>query len=1194
MKKVITLLVAIIALFSISSFAQPGTICNAGFNFTVNGSNNTVQFVPTTINTSALLHHQWIFGDGTGGSDLANPSHSYAAAGSYYVTHIVTYRSPNDSNLVQCYDSIGRLVSIAGLPACNIHADFSFVRDSIQTNKVYFSNLSTGSNPNTIVKWYFGDGTFSNDANPTHSYQTSGAYSVCLAVRRDSLCADDTCKIVQVQVPNNTCNLQVNFNSQVDSSNNLLVHFFNQSTPLASSDSIQWLFGDGSFSTALNPSHTYNQGGIYTVCLLIQRNTPGTVPCVREYCQAITLVGTPPPACNIHSNFSFVRDSIPTNIVHFTNLATGTDPNSVVKWYFGDGTFSYDLNPTHTYQTSGAFTVCLAVRRDSLCADDTCKVVQVSNNTCNLQAYFTSEADSSNPLQVHFFNQSAPMASGDSVRWTFGDGSSSTGYYPSHTYAQGGTYNVCVIVTRNVPGTVPCIREYCHSIIVQQQTTCNLVAGFVFYRDSIPGTTLSTYRFENTSTPLSSIDSSFWDFGDGSPIVINPNNPLTHTYAQPGTYIVCLKVKKVLAGSTTVVCERQVCHTIVITTPPPCNFSINFDWRQDSVNRRKVIFTNTSQAVSSGAQWNFGDGSSSYGWNADHIYDRPGQYLVCLKITVNNTCIKDTCKLIWVSDSTNVCNLQVNYSSIADSNDSHTIHFFNQTSPSASGDSLYWTFGDGSFSTSINPTHTYNQGGWYPVCLTVERNTSAGAAPCVRQLCNTIFVQQDCNLTPGFTFYSDTINAGNSAVYHFTNTTTPLNSADSVLWYFGDGSPVVVNNNFPVHTFPGAGVYTVCISVKQRVAGTVNFCVKQRCETIVVTGPPPACNLDVNFSWHPDSVSRHTIYFNNLTTAQPSNAIATWNFGDGSGSYNWNPDHIYTQPGQYTVCLKVTLNNACIKDTCKVITVLPTQQDSCNNLAVSFTTHPDSANSRKLYFTNTTPVSSAAVTAHWSFGDGIAGNGWNADHTYAQPGWYVVCLTVTTGNNCTRVSCDSVFVQGGIVPPLNCDSIHLGYVYRRDGYMSNKLYFFATSSRPTLQQQWTFTRLADNSTITVNERDPVHVFSDTGRYRVCVRASYWGGCVKEYCNTIKINRTTVPSQCILQAYPNPAHSNVSVNLQLQQPGLITASIFNSQSILLRQYTQQGFVGNNLVTLNIQTLAPGFYTVRLMYGGRVCYTRFQKF
>jgi PKD repeat protein len=825
MKKIFTLLFAIITVLSATSFAQPGTPCNAAFTFTVNGSNNTVQFAPLNINTSALLQHQWIFGDGTAGSNIASPSHVYTP-GTYHVIHVVSYRSPNDSNLVSCADSADALVTITGLPACNIHSYFSFVRDSIQTNKVYFGNLSTGTHPNTVTRWIFGDGTVSYDANPTHIFQISGAYTVCLTVMNDSLCANDTCKIVQVQLPTNTCNLQPYFTSQVDSSNHLLVHFYNQGTPLVSTDSVTWIFGDGSVSHDANPSHTYSQGGTYNVCLVVKRSTLGVVPCVREFCQVIALA-TPPPACNIHADFSFVRDSIQSNTIHFTSLTTDTVPWNTIRWTFGDGTTSSDINPTHTYATSGAYTVCLSIKRDSTCGDDTCKIVQVQVpvNNCNLQAYFSSLVDSSNNLQIHFFNQTGGFLPGDSLQWSFGDGGISAALNPLHTYNQAGTYNVCLVVKRFTAGTVPCVREYCKTITLQQ---------------------------------------------------------------------------------------------------------------------------------------------------------------------------------------------------------------------------------------------------------------------------------------------------------------------------------------------------------------------------------PNSCNLSANFNWYSDSSNNRKIYFNNLTATQAANSSANWTFGDGTSSSSWSPDHIYAQPGQYAVCLNVSINGTnCFSDTCGVVSIAANPQDSCV-IRPGFVNTADSLNRRKIYFTNTTVASSAVANAHWSFGDGTASYDWNAVHVYNAPGLYVVCLTVSTPNNCTNVICDSVLVQGNPVPPVNCDSIQLAYVYRRDAYMSNKLFFFATSNRPVLQQQWKFTRLADNSAVTVNQNDPVHVFGDTGVYQVCLRAGYWGGCVKEYCHTVTINRTNTPSQCILHAFPNPAHSNVSVNVQLNQGGIITASVFNAQSILLRQYTQQGLAGNNLVTLNIQTLAPGFYTVRLLYGGRVCYTRFQKY
>ncbi len=835
MRKIITLLLLTITAFTHSSFAQPGTVCNPEFNFTVAG--NTVQFVPAIINTSALLQHYWMFDDGHN-SNLNSPLHIYAATGIYNVKHIVKYHSPNDSNVIACTDSAVRQVIITGPAPCNLHANFSFERDSVQTNKVYFSNHSTGTTPNTIIKWTFGDGTFSYDNNPTHIYNVSGAYTACLLVRRDSLCADDTCKIVQVQVPANACNLVAYFGSHIDSLNFLTVHFTNYSTPLVTTDSIRWTFGDGTSSADINPSHSFTAPGTYNVCLRVK------------------------------------------------------------------------------------------------------KVTQ--------------------------------------------------------------------------PGAATCVREFCKTIIVQQQ--CNLVANFSFHRDTTSGIVANTLRFENTSTPLTGIDSSLWDFGDGSPVVINPNNSLPHVYTAPGNYIVCLRVKKIQTNSTAVLCERQICHTIVVTAPPViCNLEVNFNWHADSANRRKINFNNLSTPHTSNAisLWTFGDGNSSNGWNADHIYAQPGQYRVCLKISLNNTCIKDTCQLIVVRDSTVIppCNLVVYFSALQDSVVETKTHFTNLSTSLATTDSIRWTYGDGTSSNDISPSHTYAAVGTYTVCLWVKKNnTQPGAVPCVGEFCR----------------------------------------------------------------------------------------------TIIVPAPSTACNISVHFNWHTDSANRRKINFNNQSTTPTSNIISIWNFGDGNSSNGWNADHIYTQPGRYTVC-----------------------------------------------------------------------------------------LTIIKENVCTRVWCDSVLVQGSTVPPVNCDSIRLNYVYRRDAYMPNKLFFFATSNFPVAQQIWTFTKLPNGTTVTVNQNDPVHVFGDTGSYRVCLKGYFRGGCVKEYCDVVRIFNTATASQCFLHAYPNPAHNQVSVNMQLQQPELITASVYNLQNMLVLRRTQQGFTGNNLVTLNIENLMPGYYIIRLVYGNKVCYTRFRK-
>jgi hypothetical protein len=171
--------------------------------------------------------------------------------------------------------------------------------------------------------------------------------------------------------------------------------------------------------------------------------------------------------------------------------------------------------------------------------------------------------------------------------------------------------------------------------------------------------------------------------------------------------------------------------------------------------------------------------------------------------------------------------------------------------------------------------------------------------------------------------------------------------------------------------------------------------------------------------------------------------------------------------------------------------------------------------------------------------------------------------------------------------------MRLSFAYRRDAYMPNKLFFFALANQPLLRQQWTITRAGDTGFVVLNQPDPVHVFRDTGLYTVCLKGRYLNGCEKIHCREIRIYSNTLPTQCVLQAYPNPAHQQVSVNVQLDQPSPVNISIYSMQQILMQRVVTQGVAGNNLLTVNVQQLPVGFYTMRIVYGNRVCYARFQK-
>lgn len=118
--------------------------------------------------------------------------------------------------------------------------------------------------------------------------------------------------------------------------------------------------------------------------------------------------------------------------------------------------------------------------------------------------------------------------------WDFGDGNSAMGQTVTHTFANQGTYQVCLTTMLMNNPADSCIWTTCHEVIVGNGGPGSLQAGFEVFQDS---TIALLYHFINTSSgqPVEWL----WEFGDGT--TSNLQNP-SHQYAQSGWYQVCLTV----------------------------------------------------------------------------------------------------------------------------------------------------------------------------------------------------------------------------------------------------------------------------------------------------------------------------------------------------------------------------------------------------------------------------------------------------------------------------------------------------------------------------------------------------------------------------------------------------------------------------------------------------------------------------
>lgn len=414
------------------------------------------------------------------------------------------------------------------------------------------------------------------------------------------------------------------------------------------------------------------------------------------------------------------------------------------------------------------------------------------------------------------------------------------------------------------------------------------------------------------------------------------------------------------------------------------------------------------------------------------------------------------------------------------------------------------------------------------------------------------------------------------------------------LWYLGDGR--VSDMRTPVITYAQCGTYTVKHVFKVFNPAGALICADSTIIPVIIPCQQ-WCEMVANFNFtvSPSTNGTTTVSFTNTTTNLLPTDSCFWNFGDGTNGLGANPTHVYPANGVYTVCLRVKRNPPtaglapCVREICKPVAV--TNITGCN-IRPNFVKVPSPTVPLRVLFTNTTPILTAnTATAQWIFGDGTTANTWNAEHTYPAPGRYRVCLKVFYGNNCISDICDSITVEQPRV--IRCDSVIVRMQIRREPTQPNRVFFFTTNNAPILQETWTITPVGGQNvqTVTYNQINPVHTFTAAGPYRVCLRAVTLGNCVKEMCDTIQAG--AAPNLCELTAFPNPAQSQVSVYVNLTQPRMINAVLYNSQFNQVGSVAQWGSTGNNQVSFNIGALPSGPYIIRITVGDRICFARFSK-
>ena len=361
-----------------------------------------------------------------------------------------------------------------------------------------------------------------------------------------------------------------------------------------------WSFGDGTYSTQQNPVHTYSVAGNYAVTLTVS-NAAGTAAMTKPNYINVTqkpiadFLGAPKSG------------EIPLGVA-FNDISTGGEPTQW-NWNFGDGTYSTQQNPVHTYSAAGNYTVVLSV--NNAAGTD---VITKANYITALQKpvadFWGTPKSGAVPLDVTFND----ISTGEPTQWnwSFGDGTYSTKQSPVHTYPAEGNYAVTLTVSNTAGAGTMTKPNYINV------TALKPVADFLGTPISGNAPLNVTFTDNTTEAPISWS----WNFGDGT--TSTTRNPV-HTYSAAGNYTVTLTAGNEAGTSTQT-------KTNYINVEPALQKPVSNFWGSPKSGEVpfNVIFTDISTGEPTAWNWSFGDGTYSTQQSPVHTYSAAGNYTVTL------------------------------------------------------------------------------------------------------------------------------------------------------------------------------------------------------------------------------------------------------------------------------------------------------------------------------------------------------------------------------------------------------------------------------------------------------------------------------------------------------------------------------------------------------------------------------------
>ena len=367
-------------------------------NFSANTTNTcsgVVQFNDLSLN--GPTGWSWDFGDG-GTSTLQNPVHTYTASGQYTVTLVASNGNGNDTHILPNYISVNLPTAPTGTGATACQGSSASLNAAGAAQLTWFDvanggvALGTGPVFNTppltsttdyyVESQIFPASGFSTPHDSTFgggTYYQGGAYRdlifnctapiTLVSVKVYSgASANKTITLIQNGITLHT--LTTNFPAGMSRVT------LNWQLPVGNGLELGCPDGSNLFRNNSGAAFPYNYGpvtitgtnagqsGYYYFFYDWELQDP---PCISPRIP-VTATMTPGPSSSFTQN-------IFANIVDFTDNSTGSPVS--YAWDFGDGNTSAIQNPSHTYNNTGPYVVCLTVTNAAGCSSTYCQTINI-------------------------------------------------------------------------------------------------------------------------------------------------------------------------------------------------------------------------------------------------------------------------------------------------------------------------------------------------------------------------------------------------------------------------------------------------------------------------------------------------------------------------------------------------------------------------------------------------------------------------------------------------------------------------------------------------------------------------------------------------------------------------------------------------------------------------------------------------